>query len=166
MIACSLATVVENCGNFCCSQLQIFNNLIQYQFEGNHHLVYIIIRRRKSFLALQKLAISPFVEATAALTEGKSLHLPIYLCCSLCHFSTFIHSLSFLFLSFPSCVTMHRVLTAHVAGQHTPDALFDPASAAPSSRASTEGEEKKPVVASTLPPEPVKEHFSVANKVL
>jgi len=34
--------------------LEIFNNLIQYQYEGNTHLVYAIIRRKKVFWELTK----------------------------------------------------------------------------------------------------------------
>ena len=49
---------------------QIFNNLIQYQFEGNHHLVYIIIRRRKAFLSLQKLTLGPSCEDGATSSNG------------------------------------------------------------------------------------------------
>ncbi|KAL0479284.1 HID1 domain-containing protein [Acrasis kona] len=34
--------------------LEVFNNLIQYQYEGNTHLVYAILRRRKAFKELEK----------------------------------------------------------------------------------------------------------------
>lgn len=45
--------------------LEAFNNLIQYQFEGNQHLVYVIIRRRAVFTKLMGLSTSPFVDAAA-----------------------------------------------------------------------------------------------------
>jgi hypothetical protein len=34
--------------------LEVFNNLIQYQYEGNTHLVYAILRRKKVFRELEK----------------------------------------------------------------------------------------------------------------
>jgi hypothetical protein len=34
--------------------LEVFNNLIQYQYEGNTHLVYAILRRKKAFRELEK----------------------------------------------------------------------------------------------------------------
>lgn len=34
--------------------------MIQYQFEGNKHLVYVLIRRRNVFYSLQNLTLSPF----------------------------------------------------------------------------------------------------------
>lgn len=42
--------------------LEAFNNLIQYQFEGNQHLVYVIIRRRAVFTRLMGITSSPFVD--------------------------------------------------------------------------------------------------------
>ncbi|EDQ91116.1 uncharacterized protein MONBRDRAFT_31774 [Monosiga brevicollis MX1] len=38
--------------------LESFNNLIQYQFSGNHHLVYVIIRKREAFFKLRMLTLS------------------------------------------------------------------------------------------------------------
>ena len=46
--------------------LEAFNNLIQYQFEGNQHLVYVIIRRRSVFKRLMGITSSPFVEPDEA----------------------------------------------------------------------------------------------------
>jgi hypothetical protein len=37
--------------------LEIFNNIIQYQFTGNHHLIYAIIRRKDSFGRLASLTL-------------------------------------------------------------------------------------------------------------
>lgn len=37
--------------------LEIFNNVIQYQYTGNHHLVYAIIRRKDSFGRLASLTL-------------------------------------------------------------------------------------------------------------
>eukprot|EP00941_MAST-03F_sp_MAST-3F-sp1_P002436 g2436.t1 len=39
--------------------IDIFNNLIQYQYEGNLHLIYAIVRRKKRFEALHNLSIPP-----------------------------------------------------------------------------------------------------------
>eukprot|EP00041_Stephanoeca_diplocostata_P036436 m.1331669 g.1331669 ORF g.1331669 m.1331669 type:complete len:768 (-) comp24866_c0_seq6:3369-5672(-) len=45
--------------------LESFNNLIQYQFEGNQHLVYVVIRRRQIFTRLMGIASSPLMEDEA-----------------------------------------------------------------------------------------------------
>jgi hypothetical protein len=37
--------------------LEIFNNIIQYQFTGNHHLIYAIVRRKDSFGRLASLTL-------------------------------------------------------------------------------------------------------------
>ncbi|UJR37222.1 hypothetical protein I4U23_029931 [Adineta vaga] len=39
--------------------LEAFNNLIQYQFDGNANLIYTIIRKRQVFFALSNLATDP-----------------------------------------------------------------------------------------------------------
>jgi hypothetical protein len=39
--------------------LEAFNNLVQYQFAGNHPLVYSIIRRRNVFYALRGFELTP-----------------------------------------------------------------------------------------------------------
>lgn len=41
--------------------LEVFNNVVQYQFNGNHHLVYAIIRRKDSFGRLAALTLSKAV---------------------------------------------------------------------------------------------------------
>lgn len=46
-------------------RLESFNNLIQYQFEGNQHLVYVVIRRRQIFTRLMGIASSPLMEDEA-----------------------------------------------------------------------------------------------------
>lgn len=47
--------------------LETFNNLIQYQFEGNHNLVYVIIRRRAVFSRVTALTCSAFTTDTDSL---------------------------------------------------------------------------------------------------
>ena len=37
--------------------LEVFNNIVQYQFTGNHHLVYAVIRRKDSFGRLASLTL-------------------------------------------------------------------------------------------------------------
>ena len=39
--------------------LEIFNNIIQYQFDGNSHLIYAIIRKRNMFHQLANLSTDP-----------------------------------------------------------------------------------------------------------
>lgn len=46
-------------------QLELFNNVLQYQYEGNTHLVYAIIRERELFTKLVSLRIEPVPESTA-----------------------------------------------------------------------------------------------------
>jgi len=38
--------------------LEVFNNIIQYQYEGNPHFIYQILRRKKVFTDLQELVES------------------------------------------------------------------------------------------------------------
>ena len=35
--------------------LEVFNNIIQYQYEGNPHFIYQILRRKKVFAELQEI---------------------------------------------------------------------------------------------------------------
>ena len=42
--------------------LEIFNNVIQYQYNGNQHLVYAIVRRKDSFGRLASLTLSKAVQ--------------------------------------------------------------------------------------------------------
>eukprot|EP01121_Diplochlamys_sp_Union-15-3_P011971 TRINITY_DN3522_c0_g1_i1.p1 TRINITY_DN3522_c0_g1~~TRINITY_DN3522_c0_g1_i1.p1 ORF type:complete len:876 (-),score=148.76 TRINITY_DN3522_c0_g1_i1:16-2643(-) len=44
--------------------LEFFNNIIQYQYEGNTHLLYAIIRHRQSFSKLIRLRIGPQIDVT------------------------------------------------------------------------------------------------------
>ena len=46
--------------------LEAFNNLIQYQFEGNTPLIYVLIRRRRIFYAFEQLSISTFDDSVAS----------------------------------------------------------------------------------------------------
>jgi hypothetical protein len=46
--------------------LQVFNNLLQYQYAGNAHLVYAIVRRRKQFEQLAALSLDAAVQQAAA----------------------------------------------------------------------------------------------------
>lgn len=50
--------------------LEAFNNMIQYQFEGNQHLVYVIVRRRAVFTRLMGITSSPFVDAVEPAQDG------------------------------------------------------------------------------------------------
>jgi Dyggve-Melchior-Clausen syndrome protein len=52
---CTLANVV-----------QVFNNLLQYQYAGNTQLVYAIVRRRKQFETLAALSLETAVQQAAA----------------------------------------------------------------------------------------------------
>lgn len=55
---------------------QSFNNLIQYQFEGNTHLVYVLIRRRKIFHAFEQLSLSSFADESVVLGASVCPCLP------------------------------------------------------------------------------------------
>ena len=62
--------------------LEIFNNLIQYQYGGNSHLIYAIVRRKSVFDALDKLTLPGAIAAAvereaqrAALRKGEE-HTP------------------------------------------------------------------------------------------
>lgn len=47
----------ENAHRHLALLLEVFNNVIQYQYNGNHHLVYAIIRRKDSFGRLASLTL-------------------------------------------------------------------------------------------------------------
>lgn len=47
----------ENAHRHLALLLEVFNNIVQYQFTGNHHLVYAIIRRKDSFGRLASLTL-------------------------------------------------------------------------------------------------------------
>ncbi|XP_063220814.1 protein HID1 isoform X2 [Bacillus rossius redtenbacheri] len=55
--------------------LEIFNNIIQYQFDGNSNLVYTIIRKRQVFHTLANLP-SDYGAITKSLTKRSRRHLP------------------------------------------------------------------------------------------
>ncbi|KAK7870738.1 hypothetical protein R5R35_009889 [Gryllus longicercus] len=55
--------------------LEIFNNIIQYQFDGNSNLVYTIIRKRQVFHSLANLP-SDYGTITKSLTKRTRRHLP------------------------------------------------------------------------------------------
>nr|CAD7419311.1 unnamed protein product [Timema cristinae] len=55
--------------------LEIFNNIIQYQFDGNSNLVYTIIRKRQVFHSLANLP-SDYGTITKSLTKQSRRHLP------------------------------------------------------------------------------------------
>jgi Dyggve-Melchior-Clausen syndrome protein len=46
--------------------LQVFNNLLQYHYAGNTHLVYAIVRRRRQFETLAVLSLDTAVQQAAA----------------------------------------------------------------------------------------------------
>ena len=51
--------------------LEIFNNLIQYQYGGNSHLIYAIVRRKSVFDALDKLTLPGAIAAAAVEREAQ-----------------------------------------------------------------------------------------------
>lgn len=55
--------------------LEIFNNIIQYQFDGNSNLVYTIIRKRQVFHALANLP-SDYGTISKSLSKRTRRHLP------------------------------------------------------------------------------------------
>ncbi|XP_046681610.1 protein HID1-like [Homalodisca vitripennis] len=55
--------------------LEIFNNIIQYQFDGNSNLVYTIIRKRQVFHSLASLP-SDYGTIAKSLTKRTRKHLP------------------------------------------------------------------------------------------
>lgn len=55
--------------------LEIFNNIIQYQFDGNSNLVYTIIRKRQVFHALASLPCD-YGTIAKSLTKRTRKHLP------------------------------------------------------------------------------------------
>ena len=58
----------ENNHQFVFFLLDIFNNLIQYQYGGNSHLVYAMVRRKEKFDRLAGIALPPAAdEASKAL---------------------------------------------------------------------------------------------------
>ena len=52
--------------------MQTFNNLIQYQFEGNHHFVYVLIRRRVLFHRLMTTTLESLSAAAHQTTSSDS----------------------------------------------------------------------------------------------
>ncbi|XP_060601826.1 protein HID1-like [Ruditapes philippinarum] len=56
--------------------LEVFNNIIQYQFDGNSNLVYTIIRKRQVFHQLANLPTDHSSIAKALTKRGKKLHTP------------------------------------------------------------------------------------------
>lgn len=56
--------------------LEVFNNIIQYQFDGNSNLVYTIIRKRNVFHQLANLPTDHSAIARALSKRGKKLNHP------------------------------------------------------------------------------------------
>jgi len=50
--------------------LETFNNIVQYQYEGNANLVYAIVRRREVFEGLAALTLSSAIESAAEACGG------------------------------------------------------------------------------------------------
>ena len=50
--------------------LETFNNIIQYQYEGNYNIVYAIMRRRELFEALAALTLPAATQSAQAVAEG------------------------------------------------------------------------------------------------
>lgn len=53
----------ENAHRHLALLLEVFNNVVQYQYNGNHHLVYAIIRRKDSFGRLSSLTLKKALAA-------------------------------------------------------------------------------------------------------
>jgi len=58
--------------------LQILNNLIQYQYEGNIHVVYSILRKKKIFLELLKTPDLDKIKENIEKKKNKS-NLPVFI---------------------------------------------------------------------------------------
>jgi len=56
--------------------LEVFNNIVQYQFDGNSNLVYTIIRKRNIFHALANLPVDYNSIAKALAKKSKRLNAP------------------------------------------------------------------------------------------
>nr|KAG5713477.1 hypothetical protein BaRGS_025025 [Batillaria attramentaria] len=56
--------------------LEVFNNIIQYQFDGNSNLVYTIIRKRNVFHQLANLPVDHSSIARAMTKRGKKFSAP------------------------------------------------------------------------------------------
>ncbi|ESO82024.1 hypothetical protein LOTGIDRAFT_135546 [Lottia gigantea] len=56
--------------------LEVFNNIIQYQFDGNSNLVYTIIRKRNVFHQLANLPVDHSAIAKAMTKRGKKFAAP------------------------------------------------------------------------------------------
>jgi len=55
--------------------LEVFNNIIQYQYNGNEHLVYAVIRRKDSFGKLSSLTLPKAIEqCQKAFGDKKNTH--------------------------------------------------------------------------------------------
>jgi len=52
--------------------LETFNNIIQYQYQGNHHLVYAMIRNAHYFSSLESFNLEAFLEKKKKKSEGQS----------------------------------------------------------------------------------------------
>jgi len=50
--------------------LETFNNVIQYQYQGNHHLVYAMIRNAQYFSSLESLNLESYLDRKKKKIEG------------------------------------------------------------------------------------------------
>ena len=60
----------ENHPRYLVFTLEIFNNVIQYQYEGNPHFIYQILRRKKVFAELQEIVEGGAQEEIAAANKA------------------------------------------------------------------------------------------------
>lgn len=52
--------------------LEVFNNLIQYQYEGNHQLVYVLLRRKEMFEKIGHLSLADFAVKKSSTGEKEN----------------------------------------------------------------------------------------------
>jgi len=52
--------------------LETFNNIIQYQYSGNHHLVYSMIRNAEYFSSLESLNLETYLDKKKKKVEGQT----------------------------------------------------------------------------------------------
>lgn len=62
----------ENAHRHLAFLLEVFNNVIQYQYNGNQHLVYAIVRRKDSFGHLSSLTLKKAIVACDKIYDDKA----------------------------------------------------------------------------------------------
>lgn len=64
----------ERAHSFVYMLLEIFNNVIQYQYTGNPHLVYALVRRKSVFKQLAGLELAPVAVPVSVDTDGDTVN--------------------------------------------------------------------------------------------